>query len=107
MAVPPFAPGNHPSRIPGTYLLIQLILSGRPLSNTTTTGLPVAYTDWTNSNCRPGRSRLVRLELSPTVFPESPRTTTATSEFLAFSTASFIPALSFTLYPHAHTPPPL
>ena len=86
-AVPPCEPGYQASRMAGTCLSAQLMVSGRPLMRTSTTGLPVAIMAWSRSSCRPGRSRPERDLFSPQVRVLPPNTTMATSLLRACSTA--------------------
>src|ERR1700675_2422655 len=87
MASPPFSPENQVSTIEGILAATQSIQSGLPLQSTTTTGLPVPRTALINCICGSLRSRLARSFPSPTILRSSPRTTMATSEFLARSPA--------------------
>ena len=72
----------------------QVRPSARPVSSTSTTGLPAACTASSNSSCRPGRSMLSRSQFSPQVRPKaeyrwefSPSTRMLTSADAAFARA--------------------
>ncbi len=74
----------------GTCSAIQGMVSGRPLTSTTTVGVPVAWIAFTKSSCRPGRSSEAREAASPLISADSPTTTMATSAWRAMRTASAI-----------------
>src|SRR5215470_12386790 len=97
MAVPQYSPWNQASTMAGTFLSIQLIVRGRPLSSTTTVGLPASCTAWTSLDWKPVSSRLVRDLLSPTRSEFSPSTTTAASTWRAMFRALSISACSRSL----------
>ena len=60
-----FAPGSHASTIAGMFSAVQRVESGRPLTSTTTVGVPVARTSRMRSSWTPVRSRLAMSRPSP------------------------------------------
>ena len=84
MASGPASPGTHASRIAPQWAAAHSMASGRPLTTTSTTGVPVATTASSSSCWRPWNPRVERSRNSPvvesSVSPDrSPRTTIATS----------------------------
>lgn len=93
MAAPPSCPGRHATSTADTLASTALPprppnVAVRPLTSTTTRGLPRAASASRSGSWPPGRSRLSRSLPSPHDFPESPRTATMTSEAAATATAS-------------------
>ena len=91
--VGPSSPGTQASRIAAQCAAAHSMASGRPLTTTSTTGVPVATTASRSSCWRPRNPSVERSRNSPvvesSVSPErSPRTTIATSAARAVSTAS-------------------
>ena len=90
MAFPASVPGAQTSRIAFKCSFSQVKVSGRPLNNTATIGLPVLANALNNSCWVSGMLISERLEDSPVIFADSPTTATTTSAFLAVLTASSI-----------------
>ncbi len=76
----------------GALSTTSVRVSGRPLSSTTTNGLPVAAIASISSCCRPGRSRVERVAASPLISRGLADGGTTWSAAFAAATASAKPA---------------
>ena len=85
--MPASLPGNQASTMAGTRVLAQLMSSGRPLSSTSTTGLPVATTASSRACWLPCSASDATEAASPLMLARSPSTSTTTSAARAASTA--------------------
>ena len=90
-------PPNHTFRMEGTFSCSQFNTKGRPVNNTSTTGLPVFSNSCKSTRCVSGISRPVRQLLSPLISEDSPRAATITSDLAATARASSSNSLSVRL----------
>ena len=105
MPLPPSSPGSQACTSADARAAISGTAWTRPLTSTTTVGVPVARTASTSCCCTPVSASDVASRASPTVecgcSPDSPPTnTTATAAPLAASTAAASPLVSSPVMPH-------